>query len=83
MAKRKSGDFLKMPKIHKREPNFVTRIVANLLGFFVRLMFRIEVKGLENLPKSGAYVLAANHVTYLDALAVAYMVYVKARRTPH
>jgi 1-acyl-sn-glycerol-3-phosphate acyltransferase len=83
MAKRKSGDFLKMPKIHKREPNFVTRIVANILGFFVRLMFRIEVKGLENLPKSGAYVLAANHVTYLDALAVAYMVYFKARRTPH
>ena len=83
MAKKKSGDFLKMPKIHKKEPNFATRIVANLLGGFVRVLFRTKVEGLENLPKTGGYVLAANHVTYLDALAVAYMVYFQARRTPH
>jgi 1-acyl-sn-glycerol-3-phosphate acyltransferase len=83
MAKTKSGDFLKMPKIHKNEPNFLTRIVANVLGSFLRLLFNVKVQGLENLPKTGSYVLAANHVTYLDALAVAYMVYFKARRTPH
>lgn len=83
MAKKKSGDFLKMPKIHKTDMNWRAAIVANLLKPVVRSLFRIEVKGLENVPKSGAYVLGANHVTYLDALAVAYMVYFKLHRLPH
>ena len=83
MAKKKSGDFLKMPKMHVKEPNVATRVVAYALGGLVRTLFRTKVEGLEKLPKTGGYVLAANHVTYLDALAVAYMVYFQARRTPH
>jgi 1-acyl-sn-glycerol-3-phosphate acyltransferase len=83
MAKKKSGDFLKMPKIHKKDIHFGTRIVANILKPIVRSLYRIEVKGVENVPKTGAYVLGANHVTYLDALAVAYLVYFKLHRTPH
>jgi len=83
MAKKKSGDFLKMPKIHKNDIHFGTRIVANILRPVVRALYRVEVKGTENVPKTGAYVLGANHVTYLDALAVAYLVYFKLHRTPH
>lgn len=83
MAKKKSGDFLKMPKIHKNDIHFGTRIVANILRPIVRALYRVEVKGIENVPKTGAYVLGANHVTYLDALAVAYLVYFKLHRTPH
>ncbi|MDE2387268.1 MAG: 1-acyl-sn-glycerol-3-phosphate acyltransferase [Actinomycetales bacterium] len=83
MAKKKSGDFLKMPKIHKKDIHFGTRLVANFLKPIVRALYRIEVKGVENVPKTGGYVIAANHVTYLDALAVAYMVYFRLKRTPH
>ncbi|MEY4348762.1 MAG: hypothetical protein RL719_59 [Actinomycetota bacterium] len=83
MAKKKSGDFLRMPKIHKNDIHFGTRIVANILKPIVRLMYRVEVVGKENLPKTGAYVLGANHVTYVDALAVAYAVYFRIKRTPH
>lgn len=59
------------------------RIVAGILIPIVRLLFRVEVKGIEKLPKTGAYLLVANHVTNVDALAVAYFVYVKLRRSPH
>lgn len=83
MATKKSGDFLRMPKIHKTDMNWRAAIIAGILRPIIRLMFRIDVKGIENLPKSGAYVLGANHVTYLDALAVAYAVYYRMRRLPH
>jgi len=32
------------------------------------LLFRMEVKGLENLPKTGPVVLAANHASFIDPL---------------
>ncbi len=59
------------------------RLLANILRPFVRLLYKIELTGTENLPKSGGYVLAANHVTTLDALAVAYMMYFRLHRAPH
>ena len=33
--------------------------------------FRLRVKGLENLPDEGPFIIAPNHVSYLDAFAVA------------
>jgi long-chain acyl-CoA synthetase len=30
------------------------------------LLFRVELTGLENLPKSGAYIMSPNHQSYLD-----------------
>lgn len=33
----------------------------------LRLLFRIEVRGRENLPTTGAFVVAANHLGWLDA----------------
>ena len=35
-----------------------------------KLLFRFKVKGRENLPKSGGFILASNHVSYLDPIAV-------------
>jgi acyl carrier protein len=56
---------------------FVTALIApgrttwNLAGRCMRLFFRVcgipvAVRGLENLPASGPYVIAANHTSYLD-----------------
>jgi 1-acyl-sn-glycerol-3-phosphate acyltransferase len=39
-----------------------------LLGPILRLMYRPKVKGLENIPKDGPAVLAANHQSFLDDL---------------
>lgn len=40
------------------------------LGPALRLMFRPKVTGLENIPKEGGAILAANHVSFLDPLLV-------------
>lgn len=85
MANRPAGkkSVLPMPKFYKRERHFRLHLVAGFLIPLVRLMFGLRVTGLEKLPKSGPYVLVSNHVTNVDALAVAYLVYVKLKRAPH
>jgi len=37
----------------------------------MRLYFRRQVRGRENLPDAGQYVITPNHVSYLDPMAVA------------
>ncbi|HQR34721.1 MAG TPA: lysophospholipid acyltransferase family protein [Blastocatellia bacterium] len=41
-----------------------------LVAVFSRLYFRIEFEGVERVPKSGAMIVAPNHVSYLDPLWV-------------
>jgi 1-acyl-sn-glycerol-3-phosphate acyltransferase len=72
-----------MPKITSKEMTLAVRIIAGIIAPFVRLMFKVEVEGMEKLPKSGAYILAPNHATNVDALAVAYFIYIKTKRAPH
>jgi 1-acyl-sn-glycerol-3-phosphate acyltransferase len=72
-----------MPRITSKEMTPALRIVAGILAPIARLMFKVEVEGIEKLPKSGAYILAPNHATNVDALAVAYFIYIKTKRAPH
>ena len=74
---------LPMPKISGKERHFILALIAGLLIFAVRSMFRVIPMGMEKLPKKGPYVLVINHVTNLDALAVAYFIYVQLKRAPH
>lgn len=83
MAK-KSSQSLQMPELKPgREITLQMRILAVILRPWVRLLYKVKVTGMENLPKTGGYVLAANHVTTVDALAVAYMMYFRLHRAPH
>ena len=48
------------------------RLPANFLAFFLRMLwrvlFRLEVKGVEHLPRPGERaIIAVNHVSFLDA----------------
>lgn len=52
-------------------------IVVPLVGLFAR----IEMRGVENLPREGAYVLAPNHNSEFDPLIVAVAVW-RAGRAP-
>jgi len=72
-----------MPKINSSERHFVLALVATVLIPIVRLLFVVKPKGIEKLPKRGSYILVANHVTNVDALAMAYLVYVQLKRAPH
>jgi 1-acyl-sn-glycerol-3-phosphate acyltransferase len=47
----------------------------------LRAWFRWHLEGVENIPKKGPAIIAANHIAYLDPLAVAYGV-VRAKRRP-
>jgi len=35
-----------------------------------KLLFRIRATGTENIPKRGSFILASNHVSYLDPIAI-------------
>jgi len=41
-------------------------IAAGLLAVFCKIFFRLRLFGRENIPKKGAFILAANHQSYLD-----------------
>lgn len=41
-------------------------IEQGLIRFGVRLLWGLQVEGLENLPRHGSVILAANHKSYLD-----------------
>ena len=35
-----------------------------------KLLFRLQAKGVENIPRRGGFILASNHVSYLDPVVV-------------
>ncbi|HSS20737.1 MAG TPA: lysophospholipid acyltransferase family protein [Pyrinomonadaceae bacterium] len=47
-------------------PQWAIDVMRPLLSVSSRLLWRLEFKGLENIPKSGGLIIAANHQTYLD-----------------
>jgi 1-acyl-sn-glycerol-3-phosphate acyltransferase len=41
-----------------------------LLGPLLRLVYRPRARGLENLPTTGSFILAANHISFVDSLFI-------------
>jgi 1-acyl-sn-glycerol-3-phosphate acyltransferase len=68
----KSSDALKSVR---REVGLATRITTTLRWLLVRVylkwVHRLEVGGLEHLPKELPFVMVANHASHLDALMLA------------
>ena len=54
--------------IYTLVPEFLMRFLVWLL---IHSVYRLEKKGLENIPKEGAAMLVANHSTFIDALVIA------------
>ncbi|MBA2714174.1 MAG: 1-acyl-sn-glycerol-3-phosphate acyltransferase, partial [Rubrobacteraceae bacterium] len=51
--------------------SMVARALFSLNRALMRGLFRLRVEGLENLPERGSFVVAPNHVSYLDSFVVA------------
>ncbi len=47
------------------------RIATFLSNFVFSFSFRIKVSGAENIPKEGGFILASNHLSYLDPAVLA------------
>ena len=43
------------------------RIVQSTIRFIIRLLVNLEVEGMENVPLQGGFLMAANHVSRMDA----------------
>lgn len=44
-------------------------VVKNAVNGIMRLFFRMEVRGIENIPSDGAFILAMNHKSNFDPIA--------------
>lgn len=51
------------------------RLVATLSKPLVRILFRPDIQGLQNLPARGGFVLCSNQLSNLDGFALAYPLY--------
>ena len=47
-------------------PQWQLEILRPIVGFFSRVLWKIEFYGLENVPSDGGLIIAANHQTYID-----------------
>lgn len=54
--------------IYKLVPEFLVRFVVWLL---IHSVYRLDKRGVEHIPETGAAVLICNHVSFVDALIIA------------
>jgi len=52
-------------------------VLGNAARGLYKLIARVEITGRENLPKSGGYIIVANHTTELDPVTVAFPAFVE------
>jgi len=48
-------------------PEFMIRF---LIWILIHTIYRVNVKGIENIPESGAVIVASNHVSFVDPLII-------------
>ncbi len=46
--------------------DLIYKVTRNIFKVYARLIMRVEVKGVENIPESGPLVVMSNHISYLD-----------------
>lgn len=51
--------------------NNLYRVLKAIVGFICKIIFRTKYYGLENLPKTGGYVLCCNHTSMMDIPLIA------------
>lgn len=62
-----------------RRANLPYRLVRMVGIPLLRLCFRFDVEGRENIPRSGSYVVIANHLNWLDEFTLLYVFPVEPR----
>jgi len=47
------------------------KIIKAIAWVLFRILYRFDVSGMENIPKDGAFLLCANHISVFDPVALA------------
>src|ERR1043166_7920211 len=47
-------------------PQWALNMIRPVVGAFSRVFWKIEFRGVENVPEHGGVIIAANHQTYID-----------------
>ena len=58
-------------------------MLANILRFISKILFRVEVRGLENVPAEDRLLIVANHESFLDGLLLGLFIPKKATFVVH
>ncbi|WP_372378823.1 MFS transporter [Vibrio natriegens] len=59
------GNFFVAIYVYRQVPEFTQRFISYLLSY---CMYRVSVEGRQHIPETGAALIVANHVSYVDAL---------------
>ena len=55
-----------MKGIKKCVKEVIKWIVRGAIYIWLKIYYRADIKGLENIPKDGALIFCGNHISYLD-----------------
>jgi 1-acyl-sn-glycerol-3-phosphate acyltransferase len=66
-----------------REMNWIWKVGARPVHAALKVVFRLHVEGVTNVPSQGPAILACNHVSVLDGPAVAAIMGSERHRAPH
>ncbi len=56
-----------LKEIRREEKRWILYTILHFIGrLLFKLLFRIEVRGRENIPKRGPLIIASNHLSFLD-----------------
>lgn len=61
-----SGDGVRNPHVGANTPVWFGHLLEVILAPVLRTLYRTRVMHAENIPANGGYILAANHMSYLD-----------------
>ncbi len=59
-------DHKRLVETNCRRASLTFIVLRWLVSGLLRLLFRVEVRGLEHLPREGGYIFAGNHLSWLD-----------------
>jgi 1-acyl-sn-glycerol-3-phosphate acyltransferase len=63
-----------VPNVHRKDTVFYWLLKCVVLGPVLKLLFRPDVTGLSNVPRSGPVILACNHLSFSDSIFTPLMV---------
>lgn len=50
------------------------KILRSIAGFFIKIFFKFDISGLENIPKEGSVILCPNHLSLWDPIVLSVVV---------